>query len=263
MKIRAAMLLAPDGAGGAGGGGASGSGAVETGQMAFDPAKLQLPDEYKTAPSLANIKTIEDLTKGFVSAQRLVGANRVAVPGNDAGEEAWNNFFKAIGRPDAPELYQLPKIEGLDPSVGLDEAKMKEAKAFMHKIGVTNRQFPQLMKYYLEQTNGTIKAGKQQVEQEKAANIAALKEAWGDKYDANLDIARQVLKKFGDEEVVNFLEDTNLGSNTQLIKLFHAVGLGMLEDVERGGTSGGDLNITDGSRAITEIERLKGDEEFQ
>ncbi len=47
-----------------------------------------------------------------------------------------------------------------------------------------------------------------------------------------------------------------------LVKFLNRVGMAMLEDKQRGGT-GGDFQLTDGTKAINEIEALKLDAEFQ
>ena len=39
-----------------------------------------LPEDLRTEPSLQNIQDVNQLAKGYVSAQRMVGADKMAIP---------------------------------------------------------------------------------------------------------------------------------------------------------------------------------------
>ena len=66
-----------------------------------------LSDDIKGDASLENINDINSLAKGYVHAQRMVGADKIALPGKYATEDDWQQVYTKLGRPDSPENYEL------------------------------------------------------------------------------------------------------------------------------------------------------------
>lgn len=251
MQIYKRILCEEGGSGGGGG----------TGTLAFDP-KIHAPEEFRSEPSLAAIKTVQDLTKGYVSAQKLIGAKRIALPSETAAPAEWEAFYTQIGRPDAPEKYTVPEIKDMDPSLKLDGDRLKAAQKVMFDSGLTPKQARTLMEYYMTSTDGQVKAAKTSQEVQSATAITGLKQEWGDKYTSNVDVAKSVVKKFGGEEFATYLEQSGMGNNIPLIKMLHKFGMAILEDKDRGGPGAG-LELTDQTRAEQEIANLKQNADFQ
>ena len=86
-----------DGDGGGGDGGAGGD----------DDWREGIPEELRGDPAIQNFKDVTDLTKGFLETKKLMGQKGLSRPEDNAGAEEWDAFYKAIGRPDAPEGYGL------------------------------------------------------------------------------------------------------------------------------------------------------------
>ena len=143
-----------------------------------------------------------------------------------------------------------------------DEKELGNLKKFFHQMGLTARQAKQMQEYslkYLVQQKQTTEAGKAE---QAEAGISALRGEWGDKFSVNVDTAKAVLKKFGDEEVSKFLEESGLGNNAPLVKLLYKIGGSILEDSGRRGDIT-TLPLNDASRAAIEIENLRIDKDFQ
>ena len=68
--------------------------------------KDTIPEQYREEKSLENINSMDDLLKGYVHAQKLVGTNKIPVPNKHSTDEDWNEVFKRLGAPDTPEGYQ-------------------------------------------------------------------------------------------------------------------------------------------------------------
>ena len=62
----------------------------------------------------------------------------LVMPGKDATPEQWGEFYKQVGRPDAPEGYELPVPEGDD------GAFAKQASGWMHEAGLSKDQAAKL-----------------------------------------------------------------------------------------------------------------------
>jgi len=240
--------------------GGAGAGAAASG--AAGDWKTSLPDDLKNEPMFANIKDIPTLAKSYVNAQRLVGADKIALPQKNWTEAQYADFFKAIGRPDAPDGYSF-KVEAdkLPRGFNIDDGKLKATKEFLHKSGLTDKQANDVLKYYLDSTSGEYVSALQQREAQRTQAIAELKTEFGEKYEANLDVARSVLRKFGDDKLIATLEATGMGDNPQMIRLFAKLGEALLDDTARGDGAG--LVVGGAAEAQAEISKLRGDADFQ
>lgn len=225
-----------------------------------------LPEDLRKEPSLATFKDVGTLAKSYVEAQKLIGSKRIAIPGDKAPETEWNQFYSSLGRPETHDKYEVPDIK-LEEGVAFDEKKLDAVKQHFHKLGLTPKQAHGAMEYYLNHVNETVKTTRGATEAAHTAAIAELQKDWGDSFETNVDIARGIIKKFGGEhadELQKFLNDSGLGNNSRLIKLFHKIGTEFLEDTgRRGGGSSGTLPMGDQSRAQLELQNLKLDNDFQ
>lgn len=241
--------------------GATGGGGGAT--PAEAPFSLDMvPEALRGEPALASYKTIPALAKSLVESQKLIGAKRIAIPGEKASPAEWDSFYNSIGRPDSHDKYELPKVE-VDPSLKPDDTKLAEVRKLFHTAGLTTKQASMVMEYYMKSMDSQVKGQRSASEQSATQAITQLRESWGDKYDANVEIANSVLRKFGDEggELAKYLETSGMGNNTALIKMLYKIGTGMLDDHQRQG--GQSLDLNDTARAQREIEELKVNKEFQ
>lgn len=226
-----------------------------------------LPEELRKEPSLATFKDTGGLAKSYVEAQKLIGAKRLAIPGEKASDAEWESVWNQLGRPDTHDKYEdvVLKNEKGEVLLAPDKEASAELKKVFHKMGLTGKQAKMMQEYSLQYLHKNQTGMESQKAQEAEANLKALKDEWGDKFPAQVDTARAVIKKFaGDQapEVTKFLDDSGLGNNAQLVKLFAKIGEAMLEDHgQRGG--GRELPVNDQTRASQEIAALTQDAEFQ
>lgn len=245
-----------------GAGDSAGGGGNAPAVMAYD-VKTMAPAEFASEPSLANIKSVQDLTKGYINAQKLIGAKRIALPGEKASDAEWGQFYDSIGRPKTSTEYEMPDVK-VDESLKIDDKRLAAAKQKFHDMGLTPRQAKELMSYYMGTMNEQVTGVKTQAATQAAAAVDALKQEWGEKYELNVEVAKSVLKKYGDQELLTYLDTSGMGNNTKLITLLHKIGVSVMEDRQRGGKGGNNpLNLNDQARATQEIETLKTDVEFQ
>lgn len=249
MILRDPGAGAGDGSGGGGGGG--------------NTFLASLPTELQQEGSLATFKDAGTLAKSYVEAQKLIGSKRIALPGEKASDTEWDAFYNSIGRPETADKYEIPQV-ALEPEIKLDEAKVGLTKKELHKLGLTPRQASGVMKHYLENLNESFKLTKAATASQGTQATAGLRQEWGDAFDSNVEVARSVIKKFGDAETSKFLDDSGLGNNVQLVKMLQKIGASILEDTgRRGGDAGGSLPLNNQARATQEIDALKVDKEFQ
>jgi len=94
---------------------------VETGEAPSD-WKASLPDDIKNNSLIHNMDDVETLAKTAIHAQSMVGAEKIAIPGNWANDDDWNGVYTKLGRPEAAEGYDLKKG-------GSIKKKMKKTKS--------------------------------------------------------------------------------------------------------------------------------------
>lgn len=180
-----------------------------------------LPEEIKSDPSLAVFKTPEELAKSFIHAQKMIGADKVVIPGEKSLPQDWENFYKKIGRPEAPEKYELPKLEGVE----VEESMSKGFREAAFKAGLTPKQVADIFSWY-------GKDAKALVESRSAAEEAQFKRSYEefekevggkDKVMVHVDKARQAVRLLADDGLIKFLKEQRLDTHPQMIKFFSAM----------------------------------------
>jgi hypothetical protein len=126
-----------------------------------------IPDSYKDRGWVEKIKSPDDLWKTLDNAQSLIGKRPAGIPTNDASDDEWNQFYKAMGRPDEPK-YDFKDPEGLPE--GFDTSPFKEQAAqILHKAGLTPKQADKVYNEYLRlELESANKQGEQSTEQQES-----------------------------------------------------------------------------------------------
>lgn len=193
-----------------------------------------LPDDIKADPSLQNFKDPISLAKSWVNAQKLIGADKVVIPGKDATEEDWANFYNKIGRPESPDKYEIKAPEGYK----LDENLAKGLKDVAHKSGMNSKQVNELVSWWASQEKDMVEAAETAKQKALIDSLNSYKGELGgeEKFKATVDKARVAVKTLADEGFKKFLVDTQLGSQPEAIKFFAKLADMMGEDKIRDGS---------------------------
>lgn len=177
----------------AGGGSAAGGDKLAAAREAAKAAGTYLVDDWRESigdpeiaghATLASFKDLKSLTKSYVNAQKLVGADKIAKPNEKWGDKEWSEFFKAVGRPDDHGKYDL-KAEGVQVPDGFrtpEEFAVGFKKA-VHEAGLTPKQANKVWTYLqtkgVEAYNGYQKETSGRI----SAQTAKLREEWGPAYE--------------------------------------------------------------------------------
>lgn len=203
----------------------------------FDKWKETIPEDIRNDASLKDVKDIASLAKGYVSAQKLIGS-KIGIP-QEGDETAWNDLYGKLGRPEAPDKYQVKRPE-IPEGMTYNEAMEKQFLPVAHKAGLNTRQVNALIAWQTEMM-------KQEVEQSRQGMKEAedgLKKEWGNEYANKMSIAQRVVKDYAGQEVVDFLEKTKLGNNPAFIRFVYDIGSALVEDgaAPKGGSNNGGLS---------------------
>ena len=223
--------------------------------------KDDLPEEIRNAPSLQTIEDVNSLAKGFVHAQRMVGADKVALLGKSATEEEYNDFYKKIGRPDNATDYQFE----IDENATVPNETVTGMSNVFHKAGLTQRQANILMNEFIDSgmgDNPTLATpDERMIAQIRQDNIGALQKEWGNKYDDNLAMANAVMMEFGDIDMREKKQGdgTTLGDNVDVIRLLANVGefinSRVSEDKLEGTKMAGGASVESAKQKVLELKK--------
>jgi hypothetical protein len=169
---------------------------------------------------------------------------------------AWELFYKAAGRPDAPDAYGLDKLEGADPTFA------KAAAEHFHALGLSSTQAQKLAAWYGEQAQGATKQHDEAFAQQSQLEWDGLKSEWGPAFDAKSEAARRATKQFGIDQVALDKLERSMGTKG-MMELLSKVGQSLTESraVGMGKEGGGDQFLTPGD-AQRQIDLLMKDPEF-
>ncbi len=157
-----------------------------------------VPQEYQGAGWTEKVKSVDDLWKLTANSQSLLGKRPAGIPAADAPPEEWDKFYATLGRPEAPDKYGLPKIEGLPE--GFDIAPYEgRFKELAHKVGLTPKQAEKAWQEYMGAEIGaygeqTKAQAERQAQMEKEFNDLSSK-LFGDQFDAYSKQAQEFLGK--------------------------------------------------------------------
>ena len=212
-----------------------------------------LPDDIRHEPVLKNFKSWDALAKSYVHANRKLGVPSDQLMQIPQGENAdWNGVYKAMGRPDTPDQYELNGTG--------DMANNFRNQA--HQLGLSQKQASELMNWYSEVQSGVDSNDDADFASEQVQWVADLQKEWGDSYIKNTKLAERAFRQFGSEDALEVMNATGLGAHPSLVKMFSQIGQFLAEDGQLTGNQQGRIGgITPGS-AKTRIDELLNDQDF-
>ena len=196
-----------------------------------------IPDEYRSEKSLENFKDMGDFVKSYLSAQKIVGADKIPVPNKFSTEDDWKAVFSKLGAPEKPEDYKYSFKDG-----EVDQDLVSSFNQEAHKLGLLPQQAESLIKYYNDITQGQSAQLEERATETRLNTENELKREFGPQYAKRLDQAKRLASStLGNEFLENtYLQDgSRLGDNVSVVKAFSQLADKLSEDeVVKGDTSG-------------------------
>ena len=224
-----------------------------------------IPSEYKDKPYFEKIKDIPGLFKSFDSAQELIGKRPAGIPQADAPAEEWNAFYKALGRPDTPEGYQIEMPKDLPKNLEVDDTHLGEFKSLAYELGLTPAQVEKLVNYdmarqskALESINKQSEQSQQQINDEFDKMRTKL---FGERADQAIENSRKLLAKYAPAD---FLDKIQGLDNNSLIALTSVLD-GITNDYLSEDTpiSGNNMPSTSKDELLADARKLMQSEAFR
>ena len=197
-------------------------------EQPIDNFKDLIPDEFREEKSLENINSMDDLFKGYLHAQKLIGANKIPVPNKHSTDEDCQHVFTKLGAPDSPEGYKY-NLKDQE----LDSQQVQEFNKTAHRIGLLPKQAESLIKFYNEMNGNIAASQEEQAAQAQLNTETELKKEYGPQFNKRLDQAKKLaISTLGQDflEKTYLKDGSRLGDNLNVIKAFSGLADKLSED---------------------------------
>ena len=215
--------------------------------------RSSLPEDIREDPSLQPLQDVNALAKSYVHSQKMLGADKVVVPGKYATPDEWRSFYHKVGLPQEVNDYEVTSA-----NTDVDEEFFKDYKEASHKAGVLPSQAQEMFNWYLDKASAEVQ--RQEVEEEQSIenSLKTLQTDWGNAYEVKLNAARNAVNHFGDDGLKDYLDSSGLGNNPNLIKVFSKIGETLSDDSFKGDSNPGNYGRTP-EQAQAEINEIMAD----
>lgn len=168
---------------------------------------------------------VNNLAKGYVHAESLIGRDRMVVPDNDADDETWGEVYDRLGRPGDPSEYEIKKAElpeGID--ADYSEDMEKSFRQTVHQAGLNGRQAQQLYDAMIAHRLEEISEWNKGQKERHAEGERLLRREQGANYDAFMNDAKRGFQAYADAEFVESLKAKGLENDPAFLRVFAKVG---------------------------------------
>lgn len=144
--------------------------------------------------TLKQFKSLEGLAKSYVHARRQLPMNKIATPTDSYSDDEWNEWFKAGGRPETAQDYNIQRPQDY-PEDNWNQDFANNAQEMFHKIGLSQKQADSLMAWYNSTTLSALKA-QADAQAESVSQVEdALHQEWGAAYDQRIRMGNMNIEK--------------------------------------------------------------------
>ena len=195
--------------------------------------------------------TVEQLATGYIDLEKFTGVGKHLVIPEAEDAEGWSNVYNQLGRPETHDKYEF----GYEGDVTISDELVGQFKQFAHGLGLTQKQFNDVVKFQLDAVAAQSEAYDAQSVTKTEENIVALKQKWGEtNYAVKVKGARIIADSLG---IYQTLEAKGLASDPEIIEMLDTIASRTAEDVITPQTP-----ITAAKSPQEELDELKKSESF-
>tara|TARA_R100001443_G_scaffold15093_3_gene24913 strand:- start:218 stop:1027 length:810 start_codon:yes stop_codon:yes gene_type:complete len=210
-----------------------------------------LPEELQTEPSLRNFTDAAGLAKSYVHAQKMIGADKLPLPGKSATDEEWNNVYQKLGRPDAANQYDFKAVQGFD------EPDLDAFKQIAYDTGLNGKQAERMAKSIAEKASTEISVQKEKTETLVKEGREELEKEYGKAFDQKMKLAKNAVNQLmGSTDLLDKVELADgrlLGDHPEVIRMFVGLASQMGEDTLEGETTDLIMTPQEANRKLMEV----------
>jgi len=191
--------------------------------------KDSISEEYRADPSIEKFTEIDALAKSYINATKMIGQDKIVIPTKNSSQEAWDEAYAKLGRPESAEKYALDAKSDVVP---FDETAIKSFAEQSHKLGLNNKQAQGILEFYKNNMEGSAQQAKIDTETAQSQAEQQLRQEWGRDFDGKVKQAGALAKANINPEVLDMTlsNGTRLGDHPEIIKGFAKIANMMSED---------------------------------
>ena len=186
-----------------------------------------VPQEYQGKAYLEKIKDIPSLFKSFDHAQEMIGKQPVGVPGENASQDEWNNFYKALGRPDSANGYDIKLPEKMPDGIEASDELMSSFKEFAHELGLTPKQAQALVEFDIKrqgETAGNLNTSREEQLKKMDEEFESLtSKIFGERADEAIENSRKLLSRYAPKDLTEHIKSLDNNSLLMLTSVLDGV----------------------------------------
>lgn len=220
--------------------------------------KLDDPDLQAWAANKNFAAPVEALNS-YRNLEKMFGADKagrtVVMPGEKAEQQELDDFYNKLGRPEAPDKYEI------DLPADADSDFVNWFKTSSHKTGLSAAQAKTMAAEYQAYMSARMEAQTNEQTQQENTEKQALMTKWGAAYDANLAKADAVLAQLGvsNEQILKMKDGWGAAMTAEFFADLHTkIGEGTLV-IPDGKTNTAFNNPMSPAEAENKINELKSD----
>ncbi len=189
-----------------------------------------LPESIRGEKCLDSIKTIGTLAQSYVHAQKAIGANKVAIPGENASPEEIDAFQRALGRPEQAADYKADNVK-LPEGIELDPVQLEEFRKFAFANGIPQKLFEAGLAYDVQRLEKQIEQRQAARDAEYHETLGKLRSEFGGGFETVVAQCNRAMEVFG---LTDVLREHGLLNNYTIIKALAGIGERIGESKLRG-----------------------------
>lgn len=174
----------------------------------------------------SGLTDLKSVMKHIGNADTLIGRKGLKAPDDNASPQEWDAYYKLVGRPDKPGDYKVEIPKEMESYY--DQTLLDEAKAELHKAGLTQKQVAAVMALDGKRIRASLAQVQAQAESQRVEAEKTLRSEWGKAYDERLHNANRVIaENVSEEDKPEILQA--IGNNPKVAKLLASVGMKFME----------------------------------
>lgn len=192
-----------------------------------------LPEELRSEPCLDSVKNFSTLVKSFVSGQKMIGKNKITLPGENASEEELNAFYSALGRPESADKYSYEGVT-LPEGITLNDDSVKAFREFCFANGLSQNTFEKAIAWEIQRADTAQREAIAAHNREYEETMSKLQQQYGSNLPARIAQVDKALTTFG---IRDLFVDRGLTNNYQIFEALANIGASISESRLKDGST--------------------------
>ena len=179
--------------------------------------KDRLGEDFKDTKVFDHFKDEKDLAKSHLHLNKLLGTKA-----EEWAKEDLAKVYTKLGRPEAPDKYEVP--------TELGEARTAALKEMAFKAGLSQDQMKAFTDEMVLAERARVERMETDFKNKFEASEASLKKEYGSAFEARLELAKRTADQLTTPEMKAVLKASGLDNNAEVVKFFATIGQKYLEE---------------------------------